>query len=54
MNGDARPVVDVSADLGAEMPSLMGIAVGSLVLGAIVLIGGVLLIVGAIRRARAA
>ena len=44
---------DVTADLGATMPSLIGIAVGSLAVGGLLLIGGVLLIVGAIRRSRA-
>jgi hypothetical protein len=53
MNADGRPGVDVTADLGATMPALLGIAVGSLVFGGIFLIGGALLIVGAIRRRRA-
>jgi hypothetical protein len=35
------------------MPSLLGIAVGSLVIGGVFLIGGVVLIVAAIRRSRA-
>lgn len=53
MNADGRPAVDVAADLGATMPTLLGIAVGSLVIGGIFLIGGVVLIVVAIRRSRA-
>ena len=50
MNADGRPGVDVGADLGARMPAVLWIAVGSLVLGALLMAGGVLLIVGAIRR----
>ena len=53
MNADGRPGVDVTTDLGATMPALMAIAIGSLALGALFLIGGVLLILGAIRRSRA-
>jgi hypothetical protein len=43
----------VGTDLGATYPALQGIAVGLLVAGGGFLIGGVLLIVGAIRRSRA-
>jgi hypothetical protein len=53
MNADGRPGVGVGTDLGARVPVLLGLAVGSLVLGGIFVIGGVLLIVGAIRRSRA-
>ena len=53
MNADAQAEVNVRADLGATMPTLMAIAAGSLAVGALFLIGGVLLIVGAIRRSRA-
>jgi hypothetical protein len=53
MNADGQPGVDVTTDLGATMPSLVGIAVGSLVIGGVFLIGGVVLIVAAIRRSRA-
>ena len=53
MNADGTPGVDVTTDLGATMPSLIGIAVGSLVIGGVFLIGGVILIVVAIRRSRA-
>jgi hypothetical protein len=49
-NGD--PGVDVEAEVGATMPSLLGIAVASLVIGALFLLGGVLLIGGALRRAK--
>jgi hypothetical protein len=53
MNADGQPGVNVAADLGATMPSLTGIAVGGLLAGAVFLIGGVLLIVGAIRQSHA-
>ncbi|HEX6580945.1 MAG TPA: hypothetical protein VF195_08745 [Actinomycetota bacterium] len=53
MNADAQAGVNVRTDLGATMPTLMAIAVGSLVVGGLFLIGGVLLIMGAIRRSRA-
>jgi hypothetical protein len=51
MHTDGGRVIDVSADLGAKMPALLWVAVFSLVVGAIFAAGGVLLIVGAIRRA---
>lgn len=50
MNADGRPGVEVDADLGATFPALLGIAVGSLVLSGVFLLGGALLIAGAIRR----
>jgi hypothetical protein len=53
MNADGKPGVDVTTDMGATMPSLAGIAVGSLVIGVVFLIGGVVLIVAAVRRSRA-
>jgi hypothetical protein len=53
MNADARPGIDVRADLGARLPALLWIAVGLLLAGAILLVSGVLLIVGAIRGRRA-
>ena len=53
MNADAQAGVNVSADLGATMPTLMAMAIGSLAIGALLLVGGVLLILGAIRRSRA-
>jgi hypothetical protein len=54
MNVDGRPGVDVRADLGATIPPLVWISVGLLVFGLVFLAGGLLLIVGAIRRARTA
>jgi hypothetical protein len=53
MNADGRPGVDIGADLGAKVPALPWIALGFLVVGAVLLAGGVLLIVGAFRRRRA-
>jgi hypothetical protein len=50
LNADGRPGINVAADLGARMPALPWIAVGVLVAGTVFLIGGALLIVGAIRR----
>jgi hypothetical protein len=50
MNADGRPGVDIRADLGARMPALPWIALGLLVGGAVFMAGGVLLIVGAVRR----
>jgi hypothetical protein len=52
MNIDGQPGVDVSADLGATLPPLVWISVGLLLFGLVLLTGGVLLIVGAIRRTR--
>ena len=54
MNADGKPGVDVEADLGARVPALLWIALGSLVLGAALMVGGVLLVVRAIRRRRRA
>ena len=54
MNIDGQPGVDVRADLGATLPPLVWISVGLLVLGLVFLAGALLLIVGAIRRARMA
>jgi hypothetical protein len=53
MNADARPGLDVRADLGARMPAVLWLAVGLLAAGAVFVAGGVLLIAGAIRRRRA-
>jgi hypothetical protein len=50
MNADGRPGLDVRADLGARMPAVLWIAIGLLAAGAVFLVGGGLLIVGAIRR----
>ena len=54
MNADGQPGVDVRADLGATLPPLVWISVGLLLFGLVLLAGGLLLIVGAIRRARTA
>jgi hypothetical protein len=53
MHADGRPGIDVGTDLAATYPALLGIAVGLLVAGGGFLLGGVLLIVGAVRRSRA-
>jgi hypothetical protein len=50
MNADARPGVDIGADLGARVPALPWIALGLLLGGAVFLAGGILLIAAAIRR----
>lgn len=52
MNADGRPGIAVGADLGAKVPALPWIAVGFLVAGVLLLAGGALLVVGAIRRER--
>ena len=54
MNVDGQPGVDVRADLGATLLPLVWISVGLLVFGLVLLAGGSLLVVGAIRRARTA
>jgi hypothetical protein len=53
MNVDARPGIDVRADLGARMPAVLWIAVGLLTAGAVFLTGGLLMIAGAMRARRA-
>jgi hypothetical protein len=50
MNADGRPGVETEADLGARLSALPWIALGLLVGGVVFMAGGVLLIVGAIRR----
>ena len=50
MNADGRPGIDVGADLGARTPTVLWIAVGVILAGAIFGAGGALLIAGAIRR----
>ena len=40
MNADARPGIDVGADLGARMPAVPWIAIGLLASGAVFLAGG--------------
>ena len=52
MNPDGRAGVDVTADLGATMPMLTGVTIGSFVFGGLFLVGGVLLMVVAFRRSR--
>src|SRR5262249_12497146 len=44
MNANARPGIDVGADLGAGFPALLWMAIGFLVGGAVLMAGGVLLI----------
>jgi hypothetical protein len=53
MNADARPGIGVRADLGARMPAVLWVAIGLLLAGAVFLVGGGLLIAGAIRGRRA-
>jgi hypothetical protein len=50
MNANGRPGVSVGADLGARLSALPWIALGLLIAGAVFMTGGVLLILGAIRR----
>jgi hypothetical protein len=50
MNADGRPGIAVHADLGARLSTLPWITTGVLVAGVVLLAGGVLLIVGAVRR----
>jgi hypothetical protein len=50
MRADGRPGVDVKADLGAKLPAVLWVALGVLAGGAVFMTGGVLLILGAIRR----
>lgn len=50
MNADGRSGIDVGADLGARLPAVPWIAVGLLAAGAVLLVGGSLLIAVAIRR----
>jgi hypothetical protein len=50
MNGDASEGVAVSASVGARVKFLLGFAIGLLVLGALFLLGGVLLVYLAFRR----
>ena len=50
MHADGSAGIDVQADLGATAPALPWIALGLLIAGLVFAAGGVLLIVGAIRR----
>jgi hypothetical protein len=52
INADGRPGIAIGADLGAKVPALPWIALGFLLAGAVLMAGGVFLIVGAIRRRR--
>ena len=52
MNANARPGIDVGADLGARFPALLWIVVGFLVTGLVLMAGGAVLILGAIRNSR--
>ena len=52
MNADGRPGIDARADLGASAPALPWLAAGLLAAGAVLGIGGALLLVAACRRAR--
>lgn len=52
MNADGRPGLDVKADLGARLPAVLWVSIGVLLGGAVFMAGGVLLILGAIRRRR--
>jgi hypothetical protein len=54
MNADARPGVAVSGDLGARIPSLLWIAIGLLIVGAVFATAAAFQIVGAVRRVRGA
>jgi len=50
MNADGQPGIDVRADLGARFPALPWIGLGLLIAGAVLAVGGVLLIRGALRQ----
>jgi hypothetical protein len=50
MNADGRPGIALKADLGARLSALQWAVTGLLVAGLIFMAGGVLLIIGAIRR----
>ena len=52
MDVDGTPGIDVRTDVGAEMPTLLPIAIGSLTFGTLFLVGGLLMIVAAVRRSR--
>jgi membrane protease YdiL (CAAX protease family) len=49
MAADGRAAINVGADLGARVPALLWVALGVLIAGAIFLVGGGLLIAGALR-----
>jgi hypothetical protein len=52
MNADGRAGLDVKADLGARLPSVLWVALGVLAAETVFMAGGVLLILGAVRRRR--
>jgi hypothetical protein len=52
MNRDGSSGLDVTADLGATMPMLTGITIGSFAFGGLFLAGGVVLMVVVFRRQR--
>jgi hypothetical protein len=52
MNPDGSPGLDVEAEAGVEIPSLLGIAIGLLVAGFVVAAVGIGLIAMAARAAR--
>ena len=52
MNADGRPGIAMGADLGAKVPALPWIGIGLLVGGALVLAGGVFLVVDTFRSNR--
>ncbi|HEY7101438.1 MAG TPA: hypothetical protein VH573_07345 [Mycobacteriales bacterium] len=51
MNADASRGLTVHGDVGATVPALTGIAIGLLAGGAVLVAGGTLLVVLAVRRA---
>jgi hypothetical protein len=53
MSADGRPGIAVRADLGARMPAVLWIAIGLVLGGVVFLVGGGLLIAGAVRGRRA-
>jgi hypothetical protein len=53
MNADGRPGIAVGADLGARFPDIVWVVLGVLATGVLLLVGGGLLIAGAIRGRRA-
>lgn len=52
MDPSGDPGLNVETELGATMPALLGIAVTSLLIGALCMLGGALLIGGSLRRVK--
>ena len=50
MRADGRPGVGIHADLGARLPALRWVGIGAALAGLVFMAGGVLLILGAVRR----